>query len=245
MISKTAGLLCLLIVCTGFGVASTINTTPVAFGQVELSAFNGTVATFTDSNVNAQPADFNAQINWGDGSPANNAVISLVSGTFQVGGVHTYADEGSFTVTVTVNDNSPGTGTATATTTGTITEGDSLSGSPLIFYFTPGMPATGAVANFTDTLAASSSDFFAIINWGDATSSAGSVSGSNGAFQVQGTHTYVGGGNRTITTTLSDDAPGTASATVQSNAFIPEPGTFLLGGFGLLALARIVRRRAA
>ena len=67
MISKTAGLLCLLIVCTGFGVASTINTTPVAFGQVELSAFNGTVATFTDSNVNAQPADFNAQINWGDG----------------------------------------------------------------------------------------------------------------------------------------------------------------------------------
>jgi PKD repeat protein len=110
-------------------------------------------------------------------------------------GQHTYADEGAFTVTVTISDVAPGTGTATATDTATVTEGDALSGSPVVFSEPAGVSFTTTVATFSDTLtSAVAGDFTATINWGDATASAGTVSGGGGSFTVSGTHTYAGAG---------------------------------------------------
>jgi hypothetical protein len=60
----------------------------------------------------------------------------------------------------------------------------------------------------------------ATIDWGDATTSAGTVSGSAGSYQVTGTHTYAGSGTFSVVVTFSDDPPGTATAQVTSTAHV-------------------------
>jgi PKD repeat protein len=75
------------------------------------------------------------------------------------------------------------------------------------------------VATFSDTdLVSLPSDFTATINWGDGTVTAGTITGGNGTFGVSGTHTYTSPGQDTVSVTLSDDAPGTATATAISTA---------------------------
>jgi hypothetical protein len=213
--------LVLLVATAGHAAATMITASPVPFTAPEGSAFNGGVATFTDDNPAATPADFTATIDWGDGTAVTAGTIGSSSAAFVVTGQHTYADEGSFTVTVTISDVSPGTGSATATTTGTITEADTLSGSPLVFSAAAGTSFTGPVATFSDTLTSNvPSDFTATINWGDATTTAGTISGGGGSFQVSGTHTYAGTGTFSVVVTLSDDAPGTATAQVTSTAHV-------------------------
>ena len=210
-----------LVAAAGRAGATVITASPVDFSVAEQSSFSGAVATFTDDNPDATTADFTATIDWGDGSPVTAGSIGASSAAFVVLGTHTYADEGTFTVTVTISDVSPGTGTATATDSALVTEADSLSGTPTSFSAPPGVSFTTTVATFTDTLTSSvASDFTALIDWGDATTSAGTVSGGGGSFSVSGTHTYAGAGTFSVTVTLSDDAPGTASATVTSTAHV-------------------------
>ena len=210
-----------LVLVAGRAGATVITAVPVDFSTGEQSVFNDAVATFTDDNPNAGPADFTATIDWGDGTGTTPGTIGFSSAAFTVIGQHTYADEGSFTVTVTINDVSPGTGTATVTPTATVIEADVLSGTPRTFAAPPGVSFTTTVATFSDTLtAAVPSDFTAIINWGDATTSAGTITGGGGTFQVSGTHTYASAGTFSVTVTLSDDPPGTATATVTSTAHV-------------------------
>ncbi len=205
--------------------ATTITAFPVDFSTAEGAAFNGAVATFEDDNSSATPADFTATIDWGDGTATSPGSIASSSAAFTVLGQHTYADEGSFTVTVTIADVSPGTGTATATDTASVTESDSLSGTPVSFAALAGTSFTATVANFTDTFTGNVvSDFTATINWGDATTSAGTVTGGGAAYAVSGTHTYAGSGTFTVMVTLTDDAPGTATATVASTAHVAGTG---------------------
>jgi hypothetical protein len=200
-------------------IATVITPMPNDFAANEASAYNGLVAVFTDDNPAAAPTDFTTTIDWGDGSPTTAGTITISSGAFGVIGQHTYSDEGSFTATVTISDNPPGTGTATTTDAATIREADSLAGSPATFSAQSGSPFSGQVATFTDTnTAAVVSDFTATINWGDATTSAGTVTGGSGSFQVNGTHTYAGTGAFSVMVTLSDDAPGTATAQTTSTA---------------------------
>lgn len=210
--------------CIGFSrasLATVITAFPVNFTAGEQTIFNGAVAVFDDDNPAATPADFTATIDWGDGSPTSTGSIGVNSAAFVVLSQHTYADEGAFTVTVTISDAPPGTGTAIATDTATITEGDALSGSPVTFHAQAGVAVTTTVASFADALSAAvPGDFTATIDWGDATASAGSVVGGGGSFQVNGTHTYAATGNFSVTVTLSDDAPGTATATTVSTAIV-------------------------
>ena len=211
----------LLAAATGRAGATVITAFPVDFAVAEQSTFNGAVATFEDDNPAALPSDFTATIDWGDGSPTTGGTIFSNSAAFVVIGQHTYADEGSFTATVTISDVAPGTGTATATDTATVSEADSLSGTPVSFSAPAGVSFTGTVANFKDTLtSAVASDFTATIAWGDATTSAGMVSGGSGSFQVSGTHTYAAAGTYMVQVTLTDDKPGSAVATVLSTAHV-------------------------
>ena len=199
--------------------ATVITASPVNFSAPEQSLFSGTVATFTDDNPSAAPSDFVAIIDWGDGSPTSFGTITESSGTFSVDGQHTYDDEGTFSVTVTITEQEPGDGFASVTDTATITDADVLSGTPRTFAAPSGVSFTATVASFSDALtSAEPGDFTATINWGDATTSAGTVSGGSGSFQVSGTHTYASPGTYPVMVTLSDDPPGTATATVTSTA---------------------------
>lgn len=201
--------------------ATTITAFAVDFSAGEGMLFSGAVATFEDDNSAAAPGDFTATIDWGDGTPTTAGAIGSSSAAFVVTGTHTYADEGTFTATVTIADMPPGTGTATATDTATITESDSLTGTPLSFTALAGAAFTGTVATFSDTFTGNAaSDFTATIDWGDATVTAGTVTGGGASYSVSGTHTYASAGTFTVMVTLSDDKPGTATATVSSTAHV-------------------------
>lgn len=63
---------------------------------------------------------------------------------------------------------------------------------------------TGTVATFTDTDPNTpDTAFFATIDWGDTTTSAGTVTGSSGSYSVAGTHTYPLPGQYTTTVTIT------------------------------------------
>jgi hypothetical protein len=79
---------------------------------------NVILGTFTDSDPNANPADFTAAIDWGDGiSTASTTVTMATSQTFDVLGTHTYAKAGAYTFTIQVTDNQNRRVTATGSAT--------------------------------------------------------------------------------------------------------------------------------
>ncbi len=193
---------------------------------IEGVAFAGQVATFTSSNPNDTADSFTATVDWGDGT-VETGTVTVGNGNFAVSvphSAHSYADEGDHTATVTVMRTADGS-TTTTTASGTITvgEGDVLTtpGPAVRLSASSDKTVTGSVAFFSDTDRASRpSDFTATIDWGDGTTTTGDVSGGNGAFTVAGTHSYTAAGQDTVTVTLADDAPGTATATSSATAYI-------------------------
>ena len=176
--------------------------------------FSGTVATFTDTTYpNNVAGDFSATINWGDGTPTTTGTVGGGSGSaFTVSGSHTYAATGIDTVTVVLDDDPPGTATATATSTADVT--GQFTGQVSLASATEGtaLPASTTVATFTDSNGSdTASDFTATINWGDGTTTAGTVSGSAGAFAVAGGHTYADEGSDTLSVTFTDTLNSTTT----------------------------------
>jgi hypothetical protein len=212
---------------TATGTATTTANVTALSGQMVLNAAteatalpNSTaVATFSDSNGSDTAGSFTATIDWGDGVTTAGSVVGS-AGSFTVEGGHTYADEGSDPASVTLTRTSDQLQT-TATGTVSVAEGDVLTGHGTSIAIQTNQPFSGTVATFTDTDSANvASDFAATINWGDGTTTAGTISGSNGAFVVSGTHTYTSPGSDTVQVTLADDAPGTATATATSTATV-------------------------
>jgi hypothetical protein len=191
--------------------------TGIGLTATEGTSFSGTVATFTDLGSPDAASDLTAVIFWGDGSHSAGT-ISGSNGSYTVSGIHTYFDEGSYSVSVTLSEAGVGTLATASSSTATVAEADSLSGSGLTLTTTEGQTFNGTVATFTDTSAANTAlDFAATIDWGDGSTSAGTVIEQAGTFVVLGNHTYADEGSFTATVTLTDDGSGTASATVQSS----------------------------
>ncbi len=63
-----------------------------------------TVASFTDANPGATPADFTATVSWGDGTTAAGVVAAAPAGGFAVTATHTYTAAGAFNSTVSIKD---------------------------------------------------------------------------------------------------------------------------------------------
>jgi len=202
------------------GAGATLNGT-------EGTAVSGTTATFTDGDTADAASAFSASIDWGDGTTTTGTVTGS-NGSFSVQGTHAYSDEGNFTTTTSVTrtvDNSK------LTITGSVAaaDADSLILGPTSFTANPGQAFNGQVASFSDTFTGNTaSDFAAFINWGDGTFSAGTITGSGALFTVSGSHTYTSGGSFNVTTTVSDDAPGTASATGTGTATVNLAGAMTL-----------------
>ncbi|HUY32569.1 MAG TPA: DUF4214 domain-containing protein [Pirellulales bacterium] len=188
-------------------------------------------ATFNDANLAGLAGGFTATIDWGDGKTDQGVAVTGGAGRFTVSGSHVYADEGIYTPIVTLSDNAPGTAIASAKATATIAEADQLS--PLAFAnfaANEGQTAT-ATATFNNAfIGGQARDLTATIDWGDGKTdqgvavSGGVVEGTTGAgrFTVSGSHVYADEGIYTPIMTLSDDAPGTASATAKAMATIAE-----------------------
>jgi hypothetical protein len=199
----------------------------------------GLAAEFSDTGYPANsPADFTGTFDWGDGTTfttggGNVSITSDGAGTFMLSVAgHSYADEGVYTVVATLTDDAPGTATLAQTGTLTVTEADAFTpaATPLTLTGTEGVSVNGNVAVFADTGYPGNNpvDFSAAIDWGDGTVGAGTVSAiGDGSFTVSGAHAYADDGAYTITATIADDAPGTATSTTTALANIAEAGLTL------------------
>ena len=209
--------------------AHALTVTNTTVKPVEGIPFNGTVATFTDADGNADPSAYSATINWTDGTTSAGTISG--SGPFTVTGSHTYADDnngcgsvfvcpGGLQISISDTDGyagrtSDGSGTYKPRFGEFLSIADALltaSGTTLPLS---GASANGVVANFTDANPlATMSDFSATIDWGDGSTSAGTIgTGSGNSFTVSGSHTYAQAGSYTATVTIQDQGGSTATAT--------------------------------
>jgi hypothetical protein len=219
------------------------NTFP-SFSSTEGSFFNGVLGTFTDSNTSDPASTFTGTINWGDGSTSTPTITGGL-GTFSLSGVHTYAEEGSYTVTLNVGDGVAGD---SATGIGTATLADaalSVLSFPSSIGFTPGVQLSNLLLlSFGDGNTSSvASDFIATVAWGDGSTSTGIISGNSSGYNVTDSHTYIGSGVFQVGVTVQDDG-GSALTTQTLASSIPEPGSIGLVCAGL-ALAGLMRMRRA
>ncbi len=194
-----------------------VDLTMVPINPAEGTAFNGTLANFIDSNPFAVAGDFNASINWGDGSPASTGTIvadASTPGRFNLIGNHVFADGPAvFNVSVSLNDNSvvgrpvaagaEAIGVTNAAPTPTIQGPGFRFGGTTVFSIGAADPSG----------ADSAAGFQYSINWGDG-SSIQTIARTPGNGPPQNVaHTYSTGDPFTITVTATDKDGGVGTAT--------------------------------
>ena len=210
-----------------------LNATGVSINGAENVSFSGKVASFTDANPLATPADFTATIDWGDATTSSATIVLNGSGGFDVKGTHTYTATGSYVISVQIND---------AISSASTTSGASITVPPPVVHgslinATEGTAFNGNVATFTDPDSAlTASNFTASIQWGDGTTTTGSVSSDgSGGFNVSGNHAYAEEGTYTLTITVTATGGADGSDSGQASvADAPLIGT----GFSLIGKFR-------
>jgi PKD repeat protein len=186
------------------------------------------IADFSDPGFDYLPAgtweDFAATVDWGDGLIEIGIVSELPgsAGTATTGTVseyHAYGDDGVYVLSVTVCDDDGGCATDDIRVTvsnidPTVDAGPDISmDEGETVYIT----ATFSDPGFDWPLGGTSEDFTAVIDWGDGTSSSGTVNetaGSEGILTVGtvvSTHPYGDNGNFLVKVTVCDDDGGCSS----------------------------------
>jgi len=202
-----------------------------SFTPTEGTEFSGEVAKFSISSVipiDYEDSNFTATINWGDGTGNSTGTVSGPLGeNFTVSGTHTYSEAGSYLPLVTITNLISGEqiGITAFATVGDAT----LSATKVDFSASAHVLFTGHVATFTDTNGdGTPGDFTATIDWGDTTSSSGTVTvDPSGGFDVTGSHTYSSVGSEVVKVKITD-IDG-ATATVQDAASVTEPSPSVTG----------------
>jgi hypothetical protein len=210
-----------------------ITATGTTVSATEGASFSGTVATFTDPDTKATASEYSATIEWGDSTTTTGTISGPTGGPFSVGGSHTYAEEGSYTITVKITDVDESANSATATSTAKVADAalSSMCAAPAV---SP-QAFAGPTATFTDADPGGMQppDYKATIDWGDSTSSAGTIPPGSGPgpYTVNGTHTYTSEGPHTITTTIKDEGGSKTVATCTTLVFglAPGGGAFVIG----------------
>ncbi len=159
--------------------------------------FTGTVATLTDLPSGDVASDFDVKINWGDGTTSAGTLQTTAARTFAVRGTHTWATTGNKSVVVTV------------------TEHGSASGQGHTIQITSNTNFSGTVAQLQLPIPGSApSDYVATINWGDNTTSTGTLTlQSDGSVILSGSHTYAAGNKSYITHFTLTGGPSASTTT--------------------------------
>jgi hypothetical protein len=234
------------------------NGTGTSFGGTEGQVLsNVLVGTFEDANPFADPSDFSAKINWGDGS-ADAGAVSVIGGDASgailgIYGNHTYTDDSTtpFAITVNVSDKD---GSALPTIDSIATTSDPLlimAGGYKVNAVEGKSTGAQTVATFVDPGGNSApSDYTATVDWGDGTSSAGTITFNNGFFSVSGPHTYAHAkATPYIITTTIEHVPGIPQSVTSSATITPAPlqgsGVTIHGSEGRSALVTVANFTAA
>ncbi len=176
------------------------------------NTFNGQVASGTYSGLGT----LSATIDWGDGTTPSSGIVTITGpGHFTVSGSHTYTTAGSFTLTVTVMDtiSSGDSATATSSSMATVLAAPTVSAQNITAF--TGIPFSGQVASGAYS---GQGTLSATINWGDGTTTTGTVTTNGTNFTVSGSHTYTAAGSYTLTVTVTNTANGITSAPVSSSS---------------------------
>jgi uncharacterized protein (TIGR03118 family) len=222
----------------------TLEATAMPVTSQGLIVDNQTVADFVDTGGPDPLSNYTATIDWGDNSTSAGTIHELVADPapgapfvgvfFQVSGSHTYTAAGDYTFTVTIDD-SDGT---SATVTGTASVATPTLEAKALPVYSPSPTLTNtAVADFIDTGGADPlTNYSATIDWGDGSSSTGTVNSlptpadavtTGGFFSVSGSHTYAATGDYTFTVAISDTDG--ANATVTGTAHIAHAPLLAVG----------------
>lgn len=97
-----------------------------------------------------------------------------------------------------------------------------ITANPIAVPATEGAALSAPVATFTQAGSSAASTYGASVNWGDGTTTPGIVTGAGGSFTVTGTHTYLEEGTYPVTTTVTDLAVPTDTATAKSAATVAD-----------------------
>jgi large repetitive protein len=191
--------------------------------QVQAAFFDNNRA-FPESEGPAFDPGITTKINWGDGSavqsvtPSNPPSACECFGDIGVSASHVYdapkVAGTKYTITVTATDD--GGSTASVTLTAEISDAALTAGAAKSFVAPGAQASTPVVASFTDAAGSQAAvgDFTATINWGDGSSSAGTLTHTAaGAFDVKGTHTYATAGTKSLTIKVDDEEGQTLSMT--------------------------------
>lgn len=199
--------------------------TPSTITASEGGPFSRTVATFTERDF-ASPPSLTAAVAWGDSSATSPGTIggSGAANAYLVSGSHTYNEEspaGGYPIQITVSG--PNAPTVTASGTATVSDA-ALSAAAVALTGKPKTALTDVpIATFTDADPNGTvTDYAALIDWGDGTSNAGTVTTTTNGFTVLGSHTYASHGTYTTTVTVTD----VGAATTQTS------GTATIGSGG-------------
>jgi hypothetical protein len=253
------------------GTGTNLATATVADASLEVTADNSNNGFYTavegksitvsvnfwdNGSADTRDAGISGMINWGDGTAAQ--VVATTSpfscecdATFKISASHVYdaaiPATAIYHISVTATDD--GGSTASADFGATISDGKLTADANKSLSGVAGTASSSVVGSFKDEAAAQAAvaDFTATINWGDTTTSAGTLSKTaDGAFSVSGTHTYASAGSKSITATVTDEEGSTvtlhATATISAApAVLPATGqpqpTQPTTPFALLALA--------
>jgi hypothetical protein len=225
------------------GVAITVtNPTPVIANlQVTPSPVNenGTV-TLSGDIVNAAPLDTHTVIiNWGDGSSPTTLELGVGATSFQT--THQYLD-----------DDGPGSSTTYAITVSVADDDEQTSSQGTNVTVNNVAPTIGVIAGPSSGVRGQSLSFTAsfadvgtldthsaVWNWGDGTSSTGSLTESGGAGTASASHVFTATGTYAVTLTVTDDDGGetivsmqvtVVGAQLQSDSADPTKTALVVGG---------------
>ena len=206
-------------------------TAPANQTAVEGTATSLDLGSFSDALYGlTTTGPWNVDVNWGDGT--TDTTFSATSPGALGSQSHTYADDQTYTVTVAVTN-------MATNESGTATFDVVVSNAPIAVgpITAPTSPvavnsAITASAPFTDPGTADTHS--ATWDWGDGTTSAGTVTDNagTGTGSVADSHTYAAAGVYTITLTVSDGdtPPGTGTAVYQYVVVYDPSAGFVTGG---------------
>jgi uncharacterized repeat protein (TIGR01451 family) len=163
-------------------------------------AYDGVVASFTDSDPNGTAADYSATIDWGDGTSSAGTISANSQGGFDVSGNHTETLAKTYAISVTITD----VGGSSATANGTLTVN---AAAPSSITATGGDNQNAPVGTaFASALQATVTDQYGNLVSGASVTFTAPASGASGTFS-----------NGDTTITVTTDASGLAGATLTAN----------------------------
>jgi hypothetical protein len=167
------------------------------------------IVSFDDAGACA-PGEYAIQVNWGDGttSPGEITFTDQLIGIdlqplrciYEAAGAHVYRTAATAPLSVSVCRGAE----CRSSAGGSASVGEApIAGELEGFGARAGRAFSERIARFRDdNELAQASDYTAVIDWGDGTTSAGSVTGERGRFEVAGGHAYAAAGARAVRVTL-------------------------------------------